>query len=122
MTERMLSQVQTGEVGLLLYIVHGINPCEKMCNLEIRKALYVEPPLSPNREILATLVLPCVQNVPRKIGEASSAGYTQGKAAQRSSKTWWTDYISDLALYHLGMEPAEVSEICFDHKVFQIFI
>ena len=46
MTERMLSQVQTGELGLLRYIVHGITPCEKMCNLEIRKALNVEPPLS----------------------------------------------------------------------------
>ena len=41
---------------------------------------------SPNREIPALLVQPSVQNAPGKIGEASLAGYTQGKAAQTSSK------------------------------------
>ena len=40
--------------------------------------LFVKPECratSPNREIPATLVRPCVQNVPGKIGEASLAGY-----------------------------------------------
>jgi len=40
----------------------------------------------PNREIPARLVRPCVQNVPGETGDASPAGYTHGKAAQRSSK------------------------------------
>jgi len=42
----------------------------------------------PNRKIPAILVPPCVQNVPEKIGEASSAGYTytKRKASQKAFK------------------------------------
>jgi len=34
----------------------------------------------------AVMVWPCDQNVPRKIGEASPAGYTNRKAAQTLTK------------------------------------
>ena len=42
--------------------------------------------ISPNRENTTTLVRPCIQNAPRKTGEASPAGYTHGKATQMPSK------------------------------------
>jgi len=32
------------------------------------------------------MLRPCDQNAPRKIGDASRAGYTRGKAVQRSIK------------------------------------
>jgi len=32
----------------------------------------------------------------------------------------WRDYISDLAWSHLGVEPAELSEIAVDREVFQV--
>ena len=41
---------------------------------------------SPEREISATAVRSRDRNAPRKIGEASPAGYTHGKAAQRSTE------------------------------------
>ena len=41
---------------------------------------------SPNWENTTTLVRPCIQNAPRKTGEANPAGYTHGKRAQMSSK------------------------------------
>ena len=40
----------------------------------------------PNRAISATTVRPRGQNVPKKMGEARPAGYTHGKAAQKSTK------------------------------------
>jgi len=41
---------------------------------------------APNQKIPATLFQPYVQNLPRKISEASLAGYNHGKASERSSK------------------------------------
>jgi len=64
---------------------------------------------SPNREISATLVRPCVQNDPQKIGGASRAGYTHEKAAQLWTR--WRDYVSNLAWSRFGVEPAELSEV-----------
>ena len=42
--------------------------------------------LRENRAVTPTLVRPCVQNVPGKIGEARPADYSHGEATQRSSK------------------------------------
>jgi len=48
--------------------------------------------------------------------EASPAGYTPEKAAQRCSRTRWSDCVSDLAWPRLGVESAELSEIVVDHE------
>jgi len=67
------------------------------------------------------LVWPCVQNVPGKVSEASPAGCTHGKAAQRSSRIRWSDYNSDLSRSRLGVAPAKVSDIAVDREVFPVF-
>jgi len=55
----------------------------KSFSYEINKALNAEPFLWIDRSQLRS---PILQNVPRKIDEVSPAGYTQGKAVQRSSE------------------------------------
>jgi len=75
MTERILFQVQGQRWKF----------CEKVRNCEIREALNVEP-LSRIDRSPPTIVCPRVQNSPRKTGEASLAGCTHEKAAQRSIK------------------------------------
>jgi len=57
------------------------------------------------------MVLPCVQNSPRKTGEARTAGLTHVKAAHRSSRTSLSNYITNLARFWLGVEPAELWSI-----------
>jgi len=53
--------------------VKGVTLRDKARSCDIRKTLNVEQFL-PDREIPATLVRPCVQEVPRKISEASATG------------------------------------------------
>jgi len=92
MTERVLSQVQTADMRFLRR-VHGAALHDKVRSCEIRKAKFYKirkaklvATFPPNREISATIVRPCDQNAPAKIGEASSAGYTHGKAVRRPRK------------------------------------
>ena len=66
-------------------------------------------------------VRPCVRNVPGKIDEAKSFGLqstSTGKRASDLPRTRWRDYISDLAWFRLGVDPAELSEIAVDCEVF----
>jgi len=63
--------------------VHGVTLRDKEHTSEIRKSRNVKP---PNRGIPATLIRSCVQNAVGKMDETRPAGYTHGKAAQRSSK------------------------------------
>jgi len=83
MTERILSQEQAAEMWFCeeFTVWHFATKCTgvKLVKSECRGT-------SPNREIQNRLVRPCVHNVPGKIGEASPAGYTHGKAAQRLPK------------------------------------
>jgi len=58
---------------------------------------------SPNREISAAMAWPCDHNVPRKISEASPAGYIHRKAAQVA----WLHLRP--CLIRLDVEPAELS-------------
>jgi len=81
----MLSLVQAAEMGFLRR-VHGVTLRDKVPSCEIRKVLNVCLAASPDKEISATLVWSCVQNVSVKIVEATAAAYTDGRAAQRSSK------------------------------------
>jgi len=68
------------------------------------------------------LVRPCVQHVPGKNGELSPSSFSlhpqESSLKVRPSRTRWRDYISDLAWSHLGVEPAELSEIALDREVF----
>ena len=71
-TERILPQVQTTKMGFLRR-VHGVTLCDKVRSCEIRRVLNAEPTTSQNREIPATLIRPCGQNVPVKTGESRPA-------------------------------------------------
>jgi len=73
-TERVRSQVQVAEMGLLRR-AHGVTLRDIVRSCEIREVPECRA-TSPNKTVLATLVRPCVQNVPETIGGASSAGYT----------------------------------------------
>ena len=63
---------------------------------------------SSSREAPGTLVRPCIQNAPRKTGEASPAGYTHGKRPRGRRRTSWIDCISDFAWFHFR-ERSEVA-------------
>jgi len=56
-------------------------------------------------------VWPCDQNVPRKIGKASPAGYTHIKITQRLTKDQVVVWLYNLAWFHLVVEPAKLSEV-----------
>ena len=84
MIERMLSQTLPAGIGSLPR-VHGVTLRDKVRSCQILKVLKCRATF-PNREISAMLVRPCDHNVPRKLGEASPAGYTHRKATQKSSK------------------------------------
>jgi len=85
MTERILFQVQAAEMGFWQR-VHGVivKLRDKAHSCEIRKALNIESLSRIERALIRAR--PCVQNVPRKIGETRPAGYTYGKAVQWSPK------------------------------------
>jgi len=73
---------------------------------------------------LSSLVWPCDQNVPRKIGVASPAGYTHGKAAQMSSKDQMArlQHISDLAWSRLGLSQQKCLRLLYDREVFRLLL
>jgi len=82
-TERILSKEQTAEIGYLR-IVLGVILRDKEHRSEIRKARDVKP-ISPNREIPAMLVRPCVQNVPARNGHyvLRATVYTHGESGPK---------------------------------------
>ena len=82
MTERILCQVHAAELDENFMVWHIAT---KVAAMKFVKPWILSHSL-PNREIPATLVRPSVQNVPEKIGETSTVGYTQGKEAQRLPK------------------------------------
>jgi len=61
----------------------------------------------------------CVQNVPGKICESSPVDSPTGKWPRDQLRTRCSDYISHLARSCLCVEPAELSEIAVDRKVFR---
>ena len=83
MTERALSQMQLEEIFFAKCSRHDTS----RQSAQLRNWWSCECwAASPKREPSATLVWPCDQNSSGKIGEASPAGYTDWKAAQRSTK------------------------------------
>ena len=62
-------------------------------------------------ELPATMCRTCDQNPQERLAKRVLSGYTHGKAAQRSTKDQWRDYISDLAWSCLSLETAELSII-----------
>jgi len=79
---------------------------------EIRSALNVEP-------------LPSRIEEPSYVGSAMCPewagqvllGTPTGKWSRGRPRTWWCDFISDLAWSRVGVEPAELSEIAVDRAV-----
>jgi len=84
MTERILSQVQAVEMGFLQS--SRWKTSRQSAQLRNSQSPECRTTSPPNREIPATLVRPCVQNVPGKSGETRPAGYTPGKAVKRTPK------------------------------------
>ena len=77
---------------------------------------------SPNREIPATLVGPCLQIVPRRIVRQVLLATPTGKRPRGRPRTRWCDYISDLARYRLSVEPAELCVISVDREVLRVIL
>jgi len=120
-TERVLSQVQAAEIGILRR-VHGVTLCDKVRSFEIRKALNAEPLLR-----IAISQLCWFRYVPECFRKDRRSKFywlhpCTGKRARSRPTTRWSDYISDLAWFHLGMEPAELSEILVDREVLRVLL
>jgi len=84
--------------------VHGVTLRDKVRSCEIHKAMTVEP--LPDREILAPLVRPCDQGVPATMDQTRPAGYTQGKAPEKTTKNHeaWLQLRTCLVLSRCGVE------------------
>jgi len=83
--ERVLVQSNTiSEMGFLRRL-HGMTLRDKVDIYEICNPLTIESP-SPNRPISATMLQQYDQNSPGKIGDATLAGYTDFKGAQKATK------------------------------------
>jgi len=77
---------------------------------------------SPHREVSATMVRPRDHKAWEKIGEASLAGFTKGKTAQRSTKARWRDYISDLAWYLLMLSHQKNQRLLKTVRYFRVLL
>jgi len=60
------------------------------------------------------------QNVSGKLVRQVLLDISTGKRARGRPRTRWRDYISDVACYHLGVEPAELFEIAVDREMFRL--
>ena len=76
--------------------------------------------ITPRGYAPVTMVWPYYQNDPGNAGKTLPADYIHGKSAQKSKRTRWRDYISDLGTSRFGVEPAELSEIAENHGVIQV--
>jgi len=96
--------------------IHDVTLRNKVCSCEIRKALKVELLLRIER-----FQLRCFGHLSRMLREWVTRqvlpGTPTGKRPRSRPRTWWSDYTSDLAWSHLGVEPAEPSEISVDRGV-----
>jgi len=70
------------------------------------------------------LVRPCVQKVPGKNSELLQATVyaPTGRRHKVRPRTRWSDDMSDLAWFRLGVETAEISEIAVDREVFRVLL
>ena len=121
MTERVLSQVQATETGYLPR-VHGATLHNKVRSCEFHKTWNVEKATSPKSEISVTLVQLSYQNVPGKAGGICPMAAPTGKLPKGRTRTRWNDHISNLDWSHLGVEPAELSEIAENRGVFRVLL
>jgi len=99
----------------------GVTLRNKVHSCEIRRALNVEPFLL-NSEITTMLVWQCVQNAHERLVRQVLLAKSTGKQPTGRPKPRWSNCISDLAWSHLGVEPAELSEIAVDCEVFQVLL
>jgi len=89
----------------ILWRVHSVTHCDKLCSCEIRTSLNIELLLLQTEwPQLVSVICP---GCPRKEWWGMSCWLNHGKAAQRSSKDQMEWPMSDFAWSHLGLEPKE---------------
>jgi len=124
MPERILSQVQVAEVGFL-WRVHGVTVTlhNKVCSCEIRRVFNVETLLRIERlQLRCFCHVSTVQNAHEILAREVLLTKPTGKRPRGLSRPRWSNYTSDHAWSHLGVEPAELSDIAVDRGVFQVFL
>ena len=107
--------------GRDLLRAHGMALHDKVRSCEIPKALDVLD-TSANRETPARLVRRCVGMSQKRWARQVLLATSTGKRPRCRPKTRWSDYISDLARFRLGVEPADLSEIADDREVFRVLL
>jgi len=93
----------------------------KLCSCEICRVLNVEPLVRIKISQLRNFNHVSKMPHERLARHVMLAKHT----VKRPSDLWrprWNDCISDLACYHLGVEPAELSEIAVDREVFHVLL
>jgi len=117
MIEGVPSQLQAAEMGYLQK--HDATLHDKVRGCEIRKTLRVEQRLRIER-----LQLRWFGHVTRMFQERLARHVMlvkpTGKQPRGRPRTKWSDYISDLARYRRGVDPAEISEIADVCEVFRV--
>jgi len=98
----------------------GVTLRDKVRSYESRRTLNVEPLLIERTQL--KLVRPCIQNAQRKLAWKALLAKLTGKRSRCRSRPRWSNYISDLAWFRLGVKPAKLSEIAIDLEVFQVFL
>jgi len=77
---------------------------------------------SPNTELTATSVRPCVYNSRERLARHVLLAKPTGKRPKGLPRPRWSDSITDLARCPLGVEPAELSEIAVDREGFRVLL
>jgi len=114
--ERMISHAKVTETAFLTS--SRCDTRDKVRNSVIRTCRAT----SPNREISATLVRGCVQNVPRKTGKAGPVSCTHGEAAQKLSKDHVVRLHLRLGLARYRMKPEELSKFDENREAFRVLL
>ena len=99
--------------------VHGLTLCNKVCICESQSPECRTTSLR-NWEIPAILVWSCAGMPHERLAGQVLLAKPIGELPSSRPRTRWSDYISDPAWSHLGVEPAEISEIAFDNEVFWV--
>ena len=115
MTERVRSRIQAAEMGFLRR-VKGVTRLHKKRNTEIRNSLNIEPLLlrierSQLRWYGHVMRMP-QERLVKQILQATPTG----KRPVGRPRTRWSDYITELAWFRLGLERSELAEVVEDRE------
>ena len=95
---------------------YGMTLRDKVCSCDIRKVLNVEPLRREKSSYVGSAMCP---EYPIRLREARVADYTHRKRPRSFPNTRPRDYISHLAVSHLGAAPEELRGIAENHEVFR---